>query len=543
MRAVLMTLVLAMSGDGPPQDIPLPISVVSVSRDLPAGPLVELTLQLDRPLTAEFEVARLRTAGNNRWRLDDFAHAVSRDGRMVVTGEAGADTLLWLHPLGHTGYLLHGPFRWPVRSDALSIATRWRRTVRASSRALEDAPAVWVTAIDVRAPEPWPQCAATAARHWECVGVPLESSGVLVQAVPGRVAFALARGTRAGSVEEAAVAAAHWARLLIAAPNDPSAPLQPDVLRVTARRAHVPRARPQSSRLDVEADPAVHIERAGPSAYWITGNSAAGDGWIEVSGRGFATTRIPVQDLAGGSPEIPVRIAIDRAWTIAGRVTAAQGTVAKAIVTIFRFDPGTDDKQRARRIAVAEQASDDDGGFRFSDLGPERYELVAMHPTLGRGERRVEADGAFLELRLRPLSRAIGRVIRGGASIGGLPVVFVPNLVEFQTARDLTELRGGETTTDAEGRFEVALPLRGSGEIRIGDDRRGLRRIPLGSVESLPPVVDLGTIGPAMFRASVPEPGGWLVVAICGREERAVVPALLTIGARDQTIRLAWPLP
>jgi hypothetical protein len=109
-----------------------------------------------------------------------------------------------------------------------------------------------------------------------------------------------------------------------------------------------------------------------------------------------------------------------------------------------------------------------------------------------------------------------------------------------------------------------------------------MRRVPLGPAESLPEVVQIGTIelkpvppltlvfesagtcdllmtgpdehggmsvvrafrlGPAMFLAALPEPGRWQVVAVCGRRERAVVPATIDarLGGPEVTIRLSWP--
>ncbi len=50
-------------------------------------------------------------------------------------------------------------------------------------------------------------------------------------------------------------------------------------------------------------------------------------------------------------------------------------------------------------------------------------------------------------------------------------------------------------------------------------------------------------LGPAMFQAALPEPGRWHVVAVCGRRERAVMPATIDVvpGRPDVTIRLSWP--
>jgi hypothetical protein len=176
----------------------------------------------------------------------------------------------------------------------------------------------------------------------------------------------------------------------------------------------------------------------------------------------------------------------------------------------------------------------------------------------------------------------VGRVLRDGAPARGIPVVIVPDLAEFAAMADVTELRGGETETDLDGRFSVALGSRGTGELRIGNDGTGVRRVPLAAAEAQARVVDVGTIelvtqspltlvleaadgcgllltgplgrtgltvvrassvGPAMFEAAVPEAGRWQVVAVCGGRERAVLPPTISVppGARDLTVRLTWP--
>jgi hypothetical protein len=143
-------------------------------------------------------------------------------------------------------------------------------------------------------------------------------------------------------------------------------------------------------------------------------------------------------------------------------------------------------------------------------------------------------------------------------------------------------MRGGETESNEEGRFTVSLAARGASELRIGDERAGVRRVPLGPAESLSGVIDIGDvelgatslvtfvlegngacdilltgpaghtemsvlrssrIGPAVVQAVVPEPGRWHVTAACGGKERAVVPGSIDVpaSARDITVRLAWP--
>jgi hypothetical protein len=298
----------------------------------------------------------------------------------------------------------------------------------------------------------------------------------------------------------------------------------------------------------------------------------------------MATARVDLVDVRNGPAEVPMRIRVEPALAISGSVSASGGTPAgRALVTLYRFHGDDHAPPRpAKRVFVAEITAGADGSFRFDDLAREPYEIVAMHSMLGRGVRRVEPDGQDVTITLRRPSRAIGRVVRDGIGVVGVHVAIVPDLGQFAAAGDITELRGGETRTDRDGRFVVLLASHGSGELRVGDEGTGVRRVPLGPAESQPAVIDVGTIelsslppltlvleasegcdlllvgpagrtgmtvvrstrvGPAMYHAVVPEAGWWNVVAACNGRERAVVPANIEVDgrARDPTIRLTWP--
>jgi hypothetical protein len=142
-------------------------------------------------------------------------------------------------------------------------------------------------------------------------------------------------------------------------------------------------------------------------------------------------------------------------------------------------------------------------------------------------------------------------------------------------------LAGGEGLTDADGRFTIALPLRGRAELRIGDARDGIRRVGVGAADQAARATDVGVIdlssivtvslvleasegcdlllsgptgragmtlmrarrvGPSMFEAAVPEPGRWLVAATCGTRERIVLPSAIDVsgGATPASIPLVW---
>jgi hypothetical protein len=564
----------------------LPISATVATNATEATPLVDVTLRLNQPVRGPYEVARFaRARSDEAWRIGGVVQGVGSGEHLSVRGQAGFESLVLLRIPDHAGYVLHGPFRWPAQSETIPVAVVWRRTVRGRLPDAGGSAPTWLAAGEETTQ---PACALVNRSEWECIGVPLGTAGVFVHSAPGRVIFSIARGEEVhAGVEHVVSHAAGWGRLVIVIPSrDPPRGWKQD-LRVTARRLRVPRARPQSVRLDVQPDDRVRIETVGPGASWIAGSdekTTGYDGWIEVAGKGLATTRVRMMDIVGPA-DVPMRLTIDPSVSVMGIVTSAPGVGAPgAIVALYRFAPEreTDAGNDAKRIAIGEQTTDRDGAFHFDDLQAEKYEIVAMHPHLGRTSRQFEPDGQEIDLRLRAPSRVVGRVIRDGVSASRIPVGFVPSLTEFASSRDIMELRGEETTTDRDGRFNLALPARGRGEVRIGDERLGVRRIPLSPAESLPPVVDVGTIqldplpsvtlvlessegcellltgpaartgmtvlkpvrtGPAMFQAAVPEPGNWYVVAVCGGRERAVVPAIVAIvpGTHDRTIRLAWP--
>ena len=553
---------------------------------LPPAPgvvFVEVTLRIDPVLAHAPEVVRLvRSPGDRSWRLAETSHPTT--DRLQVRAAAGQETLLILTTATHPGYVVDGPFRWPDHPSFRTLRGAWRRTVRGRQPASGALP-LWLSP-DGTASDPWPQCLWTSGSDWECVAVPLDAGGVVVSVEPARVFYSLAPGSSvAGGVERVATLTAAWGRMLIVERDDQS-PRTPGTLQVTARRLLIPRARPQTGRVEATADARVHVDAAGGSTFWISGREAPDDGWIEIREVGRATERVNTLELSVGPAGLPVSVHLPPPATVIGRVTAGIGVPAEgAIVTLYRFEPrhGDNDKRTpARRVSVGEARADQDGGFRFGGLAAEPYEVVAIDPALGRGVRQVDADGQPVEIALRRASQVTGRVLRDGAPAPGVAVAVLPDLAQFAAAADVTEVRGGETRTDVDGRFVVALASRGAGELRIGDERSGVHRVPLGPAETQPPLVDIGTIelgavaptifvfegsdacdllitgpigrtglavvravrlGPALFQADLPEAGRWQLAAVCGGRERPVVPSAIDVVPRghDVTIRLTWP--
>jgi hypothetical protein len=581
--AVVVLLYLALYGAGVPAQEPIPFSVADGPPRYPWNQkTTAVTLRFDRPMAGVLEIIRLvRVPDNRAWYVAETLSANTSEGNVSLQGSVGAETLFLIRVPGHRGYILDGPFRWPAQAATYPVNTTWRKTIRGHSTG-SHAPLIWVSRDDggvVRTTCEW-----TGSTTWECVGVPLEAVGVVVATSSGEVRCSIPNGlVSTFGVEATSDRSSAWGRLIVVQAGGTGRPK--DGIRVTAKRLQLSRERPLATRLEAIPDPKIHVEKVADDVVWVWGMETPAGGWIEIAGTGSAIERIDVREVREVTPELPLRIQLQASATVFGRVSVPGGNAAaEAMVTLYRFAPDDRDrdKQAQRRITIAEMRADTDGAFQFSDLALEPYEIVAIHPVLGRGVRRVTPDGRETDVVLRSTAQVRGRVLRNGLPASGVPVVIVPDLAQFAAAGDLTELRGGETESNEDGRFIVSLAARGSNELRIGDERAGVRRVPLGPAESLSGVIDLGDvdlgatavvtfvlegngtcdilltgptgrtgmsvlrssrIGPALSQVAVPEPGRWQLVAACGGMERVVVPGVIAVpaSARDMTVRLTWP--
>ena len=567
-----------------PQDA-LPLAVAEGPPRYPwttTAATTTVTLRFDRGMPAAIEIVRLgRSVDDRPWHVAETVHATASEGELALKGPIGVDTLLLIRAAGHPGYILDGPFRWPSQAATYFVRTEWRKTIRGNSTG-PHASLTWISTDDgaVRGTA----CEWVSRTTWECVGVPLNAIGVVVMNMTGEVRCGIPGGVLSPSgVETTRTRATAWGRLVIAETGVMSQ--SADRVRITAKRLQVPPARPLTTRVEVVPDSRVQIDTIAEGVAWISGSDVPDDGWIEVGAHDRASERREIREVTEAPPDLPLRVQLQPAVTVSGRVrNVADSPAPDAVVTLYRFARGDRDRDRKPplRITVAETHADSDGAFHFDDLSIESYEVVAMHPVFGRGVRRVTPDGRELDIALRSAAQAVGRVLKDGIPAAAVRVVVVPDLAQFAAAGDITELRGGETQTDQDGRFTVALAPRGSGELRVGDEGAGVKRLALGVAERQAGVIDVGDIelnggasvmfvfeaagsceilltgpagrtglsvvrssriGPAMFQAIVPEPGRWHTVAVCGTRERAVLPAWLDLSpsARDVTIRLTWP--
>jgi hypothetical protein len=178
----------------------------------------------------------------------------------------------------------------------------------------------------------------------------------------------------------------------------------------------------------------------------------------------------------------------------------------------------------------------------------------------------VARDATSLTVRLESAGQVRGRVVAGGKPLSSVDVISVPDPQTYAQAADLTDVKGGDSRTGADGRFIVSLAPGGGGEVRIGGGSYPIRRFPLPPTPV--PVVDLGDIdlgspiqvtivldrdpgcdiraigpvghsglqviagarsGPGLLTIAFPEEGTWEVHLLCGHDEHALVPALVSI--------------
>jgi hypothetical protein len=260
--------------------------------------------------------------------------------------------------------------------------------------------------------------------------------------------------------------------------------------------------------------------------------------------------------------------------SLEGRVAASDDQPAGgALITVFRLiDPPQPEGSRSppRRVLAAESIADHEGRFVLGALADADYELVAWHPQLGRASMTLRGSDTGIVVRLRSSGIARGRVIAGGRPVEGVDVISVPDAGAFAAAGDMTDVKGGDARTGADGRFAVMLAPSGGGELRIGGGTRPVKRVPLP--RSPPGVIEIGDVdlgrtidlaivldrdpgcdlratgpvgrtglqlisgrrtGNAMFTVTIPEPGLWELTLNCGQSSSRLTPSLLQVRSED----------
>jgi hypothetical protein len=500
---------------------------------------------------------------------------VARDsGAAQIGGPAGRRLLIvFTRPDG--AYLIDGPFSAGPGGQERMVPIVWRRTasIRAPADMDNSAELTWLPA-DSSTADDWPRCFFAAARLVECWGIPLSARAVVLSAQPGRTWWTLVTGPTAREFQPSA-----WGRL-IRLNNGSSS----DTLSVTVAQAVASSQRTAAKRLQTAAVTSVGVIPVVPHAVWLHGEDIVPGAWVEARTARAGPTYLSLDEVARAPSALPLWIALHESRAIDGIVRGALGEPASsALVTVFRLvgRPSigvSGDQAKARGVAVMEQVADASGEFHLEGLGEADYEIVAWHPELGRAVATLPTGTGSVVLRLEAPGHVRGRVLAAGKPLAGVDVFSLPDPSAFAAAEDITDVKGGDARTAADGRFSVVLAPGGGGELRIGGGAFPIRRIPLPRAP-LPMLelgdIDLGTpievsialdqdpgcdlratgpIGrsglqvingirtaPGLFRMVFPEEGTWEVHLACGRDERALVPGVVAItpGHAGKEVRLA----
>ena len=214
------------------------------------------------------------------------------DGTLTVYGGAGRTTLLVLHCPGVTPYALHGPFEWPVRPERQVVDLRPRRTIRGTLPDQVNPPRViWLDGDERVGGDPWPTCWAAGPAAWECIGLRVERSGVVVAPDTQPLTYGLAPvQTWPATVQQIETRRAAWGRLIriLGVSGDASE------LQVVALKPTISRSQPHSIRTLLTADGTIAIAQVGSSSFWISGSQRTTGTVIEIMGTQVATQRIAI---------------------------------------------------------------------------------------------------------------------------------------------------------------------------------------------------------------------------------------------------------
>jgi hypothetical protein len=468
-----------------------------------------------------------------------------------------------VRPANVAVYLSSSEIVWDARSAPVRVHPAWLRDLRAADAG---GGVSWVGAADAEGVE-----CGTVPGQAGCRFVPAGAAGVMVSDVPGGVLFAVVpRGASGGVAWQMAASG----RLIRARPPGPDA--------VAARAITIERAIKQTAGhlREARVTTAVRITHVDLNAFWIEGTVAGG--YLELRSRGAATTRVPLSSLSG-SAAVPFEVRLPPEEVIAGVIQAGAALAEGVTVVISRL---IDEDSRANRDVdkkeddpplerLAEAVTGPNGEFRFEGLGRERYEVFAVHPAHGRA-RAVVTPPAYPRLQLKPRAIVRGRVLENGIPRASALIRMLPSLEAVVSARNPLLLATEPARTGPDGRFQVIAPDEGLVVLEIATERMS-QRVDLGDAASLGEVVELGDIrledprelelfvdlpggcrlqaaGPlgvagmtvlaptavsaGHWRFTPPAGGRWLFAAICGREEVALVPAVIDIkpGRRDPIV-------
>ena len=363
---------------------------------------------------------------------------------------------------------------------------------------------------------------------------------------------------------------AEWGRLVFA--HD-AASMAENVRTVFACAVAPSSQRFAAVRLDTALVNGIAAVRLQRGVIWIAGGRAPAKAWMDIRAARAGPLFVPLEELSSAPASIPLHLRLPPARTLTGTVEGPGSVRAGgSLVSLFRAidPPSTDKRVRPRRVLAAETLAKEDGTFEITGLGEADYEIVAFHAQFGKAT--IDLAPAQIEARVQLTSPGIirGRIVHAARPLAGVDVVSVPDAATFNGARDMTDAKGGDARSGADGRFQVAASAAGGGELRIGGGQYAVTRITLP--RPVPPVLDVGDIelSPALEvivlldrdpgcpvqaigpigkvgmqmvsgvrnqdgtqRLRLPELGVWQFVLICGDERRALNPMTVRIDGKE----------
>lgn len=417
----------------------------------------------------------------------------------------------------------------------------------------------WIEADAQRHPSP--RCLA-GSKTWSCWGVTAQHTGIVVLHAWNSIWWTLSGPTSSNQFHIAA-----WGRLIVISTDASPSP----ELHITFGRPVVPPAgRYRAIRLETASIAGARAIAVAPNAIWLAGAAIPPASWVEIASEVTAPVYLALEETAAGPASLPLHVTLSDARHVNGRVVSADNQPARgALVTVFRLiEPPPVDRTRSppRRVLVTESTAGEEGRFVLRALGNADYEVVAWHAQLGRASVPVRQDDGEVVVRLRATGIVRGRVVAGDRPVSGVSVISVPDAAAFSAAEDMTDVKGGDTTTGPDGRFIVMAAPAGGGELRIGGGSHPVKRItlpraPLGLLDvgdvDLGRAIDVvvvldrdpgcalraaGPIGRTglqlvsgtrtangTFEVSIPEAGLWEFSLRCGGDAPALDPSVVRI--------------
>ena len=428
-------------------------------------------------------------------------------------------------------------------------------------------------------PTPSPRC-IVLARRWACWGISPRTPGVVILHAPDMMWWGVT-----GREEPQALRPARWARLLLVS----NAPPPPAELRLGFRRPIAPpAARFRAFRLDTGPVSGASATPVTATAFWLAGDAVPPESWMEIQSDRASPAYLALPEITAAPVSLPLHVTLHGRRVIEGRaVVAGDRPAPGTLITVFRLiDPVSTEKEgpAPRRVLAAELIADENGRFELQTLGEADYEAVAWHGQLGRGVVSIGRSDIGVVVSLRSAGIARGRVLSAGTPIEGVDVVSVPDAAAFSAAADMTDVKGGDTRTAADGRFAVPVAASGGGELRVGGGAFPVKRIrlprpplplfdagdiDLGRAIDLVVLIDAGgrtedsgcaltaagPIGrtglqvvsaqrtaPGTFAVAIPEPGAWEFSLRCRTGGRVLSPAVVQIApaqaGKEVTLRV-----